>query len=71
LTEELGGLSKSVSQVAAIGLRALEDLKAHRNAGAEIRARDLEVLKAAEKPKATLLDELVGPVEALVKAKAN
>jgi len=68
LMAELSGLSKSVSQVAAIGLQALDDLKNHRVVGADVREKNLQVLKAAGKAKAVLLDKLVGPVEVLVKA---
>jgi hexosaminidase len=68
LTAELSGLSKSVSQVAAIGLEALDDLKNHRVMPADVRERNMQVLKAAGKPKAVLVDKLVSPVELLVKA---
>jgi len=69
LMAELSGLSKSVSQVAGIGLGALDDLKNHRAVSADVRDKDLQVLKAAGKAKAVLLDRLVGPVEVLVKAR--
>jgi hexosaminidase len=68
LTAELSGISRSVSEVAGVGVRALDDLKGKRAAGAEVREKDLEMLKAAGKPKAVLLNELVGPVTVLVKA---
>jgi hexosaminidase len=69
LMAELSGLSKSVSQVAGIGLQALDDLKNHRVVSANDREKNLQVLKAAGKPKAVLLDRLVGPVEMLVKGR--
>jgi hypothetical protein len=71
LTAELSGLSKSVSQVAGIGLEALDDLKNHRAMTADVRERNLQVLKAAGKPKAVLVDKLVAPVELLVNASAK
>jgi hexosaminidase len=71
LTAELSELSRSVSQVAAIGLEALDDLKSHRAMSGEAREKDLKVLKAAAKPKAVLLDKLVAPVELLVNASGK
>jgi hexosaminidase len=71
LTAELSGLSKSVSQVAGIGLEALDDLKNHRVMPADVREKNLQVLKAAAKPKAVLVDKLVAPVELLVKASGK
>jgi hexosaminidase len=71
LTAELSALSKSVSQVAGIGLQALDDLKNHRAMTADVREKDLQVLKAAEKPKAVLVDKLVSPVELLVKTSGK
>jgi len=68
LTAELSGISRSVSEVAAVGVRALDDLKGHRAVSAEAREKDLQMLKAAGKPQAVLLNELVGPVTVLVKA---
>jgi hexosaminidase len=71
LTAELSAVSKSVSQVAGIGLEALDDLKNHRVATVDVREKDLRALKAAEKPKAVLVDKLVSPVELLVKASGK
>jgi hexosaminidase len=68
LTAELSGISKSVSQVAGIGLEALDDLQNHRAMNAETKEKNLAVLKAAKKPQAVLLDKLVSPVELLVNA---
>ncbi len=67
LTAELIPLSHSVAQVAAIGLQALDDLKNHRAVSAEALERNLQLLKAAGKPQAVLVDKLVAPVELLVK----
>jgi len=71
LTAELKPVSQSVSQVAGIGLEALDGLKSHKASTAEARAKDLQILKVAEKPQAVLLDKLVGPVEMLVRAEGK
>jgi hexosaminidase len=71
LTAELAPLSKSVSEVAAIGLQALDDLQNHRKVSADAKEKKLQLLKAAEKPKAVLVDKLVSPVELLVSASAK
>jgi hexosaminidase len=68
LTAELSGISKSVSQVAGIGLEALDDFENHRAMSAEAKEKNLAVLKAAKKPQAVLLDKLVAPVELLLNA---
>jgi hexosaminidase len=68
LTAELAPLSKSVSQVAAIGLESLDAMKNHKPLSAETREIDLQELKSAAKPKAVLLDKLVDPVSMLVKS---
>ena len=68
LTAELAPLSQSLSQVSAIGLRALDDLENHRLADAATMQSDAQVLKTAEKPQAVLRDMVVEPVETLVKA---
>jgi hexosaminidase len=71
LTGELSELSKSVSQVAVIGLQALDDLQNHQKVSADAKEKSLQLLKAAEKPKAVLVDKLVSPVELLVNASAR
>ncbi|HEY6851899.1 MAG TPA: family 20 glycosylhydrolase [Terracidiphilus sp.] len=71
LTLELAPLSRSLSEAASVGLKALDDLKLHRTMSAEVRERNLELLKAAGKPKAVLLDKIVPSVELLVKASGN
>jgi hexosaminidase len=71
LTAELSGLSQSVSQVAGIGLEALDDLKNHHAVSADAKEKNLQLLKDAEKPQAVLVDKLVAPVESLVNASAK
>jgi len=71
LTAELLPISHSLSQVAAIGLEALDDLKNHRVMSAEVREKNLEVLKAAVKPRAVLVDKVAPAVALLVKALGN
>ena len=71
LTAELGPLSQSVSQVAAIGLQALDDLKNHHAESADQIARNLQLLSAAEKPSAVLVNKLVPSIELLVKASGK
>jgi len=68
ITAELAPLSRGVSEVATIGLQALDDIKAHRSVPAADRDKTLQTLKAAEKAKAVLLDKLVPGVVLLVKA---
>lgn len=68
ITAELAPVSQQVSQVAAIGLRALDDLQNHHPAEAAATENDLQTLKAAEKPQAVLRDMIVKPVEELVAA---
>ena len=71
ITAELAPLSHSLSQVATVGLQALDDLKNHHAVSADARDKNLQMLKAAGKPKAVLLDEAVPGVELLVKASAK
>jgi hexosaminidase len=71
LTAELIPLSKSVSQVAAIGLQALDDLKNHRAVSADQISRNLQLLELAAKPSAVLVDKLVPSIELLVKASGK
>jgi hexosaminidase len=71
LTAELAPLSRSLSQVAVVGLQALDDLKNHHTVSADARDKNLQMLKAAAKPKAILLDEAVPGVELLVKASGK
>jgi hexosaminidase len=71
LTAELSAISQSVSQVAAIGLQALDDLKNHRTASADQISKNLQLLEAAAKPSAVLVDKLTPSVELLVKANGK
>lgn len=71
LTAELVPLSQSLSQVAAIGLQALDDLKEHRAFNTDSLKRNLDILKEAEKPQAVLLDTVTPSVELLVRATGN
>jgi hexosaminidase len=68
ITAELAPVSQTLSQIAAIGLRALDDLEKHRVADAGVTQADLQSLKSAEKPQAVLRNMVVGPIETLVKA---
>jgi hexosaminidase len=70
-TAELAPLSRSLSEVASVGLKALDDLKNHRTVSAEARERNLELLKVAGKPKAVLLDKVVPSVLLLVNASGK
>jgi hexosaminidase len=68
LTAELIPVSHTLSQVAAIGLQALDDLQKHRLADAATLQKNIELLKAAEQPQAVLLDMVVPAAELLVQA---
>jgi hexosaminidase len=71
ITAELVPLSHDVSQVAGIGLRALDDLENHRPANPDLAASNLQLLKSAEKPEAVLRNMIVPPVEMLVQATGS
>ena len=71
LTQQLAPLSRSLSEVASVGLKALDDLKLHRTMSAAVRDQNLELLKAAGKPKAVLVDKIVPSVELLVRASGS
>jgi hexosaminidase len=68
LARDLSPLSLSLSQVSAIGLEALDDLKENRTVSAEARQRSIDFLKAAAKPQAVLLLMVAPSVETLVEA---
>ena len=68
LTQDLAPLSRNLSQVAAIGLQALDDLHENRFVSAEARQRNIEFLKSSEKPQAVLLLMVVPSVALLVQA---
>jgi len=61
-------VSQNLSQVAAIGLQALDDLQDHRFVHRDMRQRNIEFLKSSEKPQAVLLLMVASPVEMLVQA---
>jgi hexosaminidase len=68
LTQDLAPVSRNLSQVAEIGLQALDDLHENRFVNAEVRQRNIEFLKASAKPQAVLLVMIVPSVELLVEA---
>lgn len=68
LTQDLAPVSRNLSQVAVIGLQALDDLKQNRLVDAEARNRNIDFLDAAAKPQAVLLLMVAPSVETLVKA---
>jgi hexosaminidase len=68
ITAELAPVSKSLHDVAEIGLSTLESLHQHTVIAAETQRRNLEVLTAAAKPQAVLLLMVAPPIELLVKS---
>jgi hexosaminidase len=68
LTKDLAPVSRNLSQVAEIGLQALDDLQEHRAVSREVRERNIEFLKSAGKPQAVLLLMVAPSVELLVEA---
>jgi hexosaminidase len=68
LTAELIPVSHDLSQVAAIGIEALDDLENHRAANAATLRKNMELLEAAAKPQAVLLDMVAPSVELLAQA---
>jgi hexosaminidase len=68
LTAELTPVSQSLSQVAAIGLAALDDLENHRVADAAQLKKNLQFLQLAAKPQAEVLDKVAPAVMLLVEA---
>jgi hexosaminidase len=71
ITAELVPLSHDLSEVATIGLRALDDLENHRTANPDLVASNMQLLKAAEKPEAVLRNMIVPPVEMLLQATGS
>jgi hexosaminidase len=71
LTAELSNLSHSLSEVAGVGLQTLDDLKNHRAVNADVKDKNLQMLKAAAKPKAVLLDMVAPSVKVLVEASGK
>jgi len=70
LTAELIPVSHELSQVAATGLEALDDLENHRAASAASLRKNRKLLQAAAKPQAVLLDMVAPSVGLLVEASA-
>jgi hexosaminidase len=68
LTQDLAPVSRNLSQVAEIGLRALDDLRENRLVSADVRQRNIEFLKFSGKPQAVLLLMVAPSVELLVQA---
>ena len=68
LTQDLAPVSRNLSEVAAIGLQALDDLKHNRIVNADVRNRNIDFLETAAKPQAVLLLMVAPSVESLVKA---
>jgi hexosaminidase len=68
ITAELIPVSKTLSEAAAMGLKALDDLENHRTASAEALEKNLDLLKTRAKPQAVLVDMVVPSVELLVQA---
>jgi hexosaminidase len=68
LTQDLAPVSRNLSEVANIGLQALDDLKHNRPVNADVRNRNIDFLNAAAKPQAVLLLMVAPSVETLVKA---
>ncbi len=68
LTQDLVPVSRNLSQVAEIGLRALDNLRDGRRVPADARQRDIDFLQVAAKPQSVLLLMIASPVELLVQA---
>ena len=66
LTQDLTPVSRNLSQVAEIGLKALDDLREKRPVNGDMRQRNIEFLKASSKPQAVLLLMVAPSVELLV-----
>lgn len=69
LTQDLAPVSCNLSQVAVVGLQALDDLKQDRPFNAEGRNRNIDFLDEAAKPHAVLLLTVAPSVETLAKAR--
>jgi hexosaminidase len=66
LTAELAPVSQGLSQVATVGLQALDAHQNHQPMDPEVQEKNLQLLKAAGKPQAVLIDMVVPPVTLLV-----
>lgn len=68
ITGELIPVSRGLSQVAMIGLQALDDLQLHRRLDAATFQKNLQLLEAAAKPEAVLLNKIAPSVQLFVQA---
>jgi hexosaminidase len=68
LTQDLAPVSRNLSQVAEIGLQALDDLQKNQTVSADARQRNIEFLQLSAKPQAVLLLMVAPSVELLVQA---
>jgi len=68
LTQDLAPVSRNLSQVAEVGLHALENLKENRPFSADERQRNIDFLKNSAKPQAVLLLMVAPSVQRLVEA---
>jgi hexosaminidase len=71
LTQGLAPVSHNLSEVAKIGLQALDDLQENCPVSADARQRGIEFLKISAKPQAVLLLMVAPSVELLVQATRN
>jgi hypothetical protein len=71
LAAELAPVSRTLSEAAGIGLRALDDLENHRAADKERLQKDTQALEAARKPQAVLVDMVAPSAQLLVQALGN
>jgi hexosaminidase len=71
LTKDLSPVSRTLSQVAEIGLKRLDDLRENRVVDSNVRQQNLDFLKSAEKPQAVLLLMIAAPLELLVEASKS
>ncbi len=71
LTAELAPVSQSVSEVAGIGLAALDALENHHELDSATTAANLSMLKGAEKPQAALRNMLVSPSSSSCRLRAR
>ncbi|HEY0796647.1 MAG TPA: family 20 glycosylhydrolase [Acidisarcina sp.] len=71
LTQELIPVSTNLSQVAAVGLQALELLRQHKSPVVGWKAEQLAFLKKSEMPQAVLLNMAAPGVEVLVRASPS
>ena len=68
LTRDLAPVSRNLSQIAEIGLQALDDLQQNRHVSGDVRQQNIDFLKTSAKPQSVLLLMVAPPVETLVEA---